>query len=73
MTETKETLAEMIAAVAPRRFQEGDLTVPIVRDQYKITDKRARGMLEGLVEKGEAEKFWGIGPNNRACNIYRKV
>ena len=73
MKETAETLQEMLEAVQPKKWEEGDYTVPLAMEEFNMTKYQAQTILDQWVEEGLVEKFWGIGPNNKGCNIYRKA
>ena len=70
-----KTLEEMLAEIAPKTWQPGDLTITSALEQN--TGIRGRKtmqlMLDRLVETGKAEKFYGQGENGRSCWIWRKV
>jgi predicted ArsR family transcriptional regulator len=70
--EVQQTLSEMLDAVAPKRWEEGDWTIAMVAEKHDVNKNRARRILENLLEQGAVEKFWGVGPDGQSCNIYRK-
>ena len=68
------TLLEMLEEVAPKQFEEGDLTVSLVCEQFGVSKIAAQTMLAKLVDAGKAEKVWGYyGPTQRCCFIWKKI
>jgi Fic family protein len=72
MNVDSRTLEEMLDEIVPEEFQEGDLTVKMVREKYGISRWLARSQLDELVESGAARVFKGRA-NGNTCLIWRKI
>ena len=57
MNVDNRTLQEMLAEIAPTKFQEGDYTVRMVQAEHGVSERKARKMLEDLEAAGKVVKM----------------
>lgn len=67
----EENAIEFLKQHAPKKQQQGDITVKMAMDEWGYTRQRANDKLNAMVADGKLIKFNGVLLSGRAGNFFR--